>query len=271
MESKNYYLYRLFFRRFTSVVFNNSVWILKLLKASVFNISVESKEYLVVRDKKLIYIVNSKAACSSIKRALIESVASKEISVNNYSDIHKCARQLGYQSNHLNKEERSWYKFTFVRDPFKRLVSLYVNKFEDREKLLNIGFFQYQKYLGGILHQNMSFEDFVKFISKIPDKFAERHFVSQSFLLTSEREKINYIGKVENIEEDYKLICEEFGLKNNLRKSNRSPEYDYRDYYTLEILNLVYNRYKRDIVDFGYDREYKELKAYIEQRKNDIE
>jgi hypothetical protein len=242
---------------------------LKIIRAKIFNISVVPPEYFVVKSKKLVYIVNSKVACSSIKRALMESDLSEELVFEKYSDIHNASTKLGYMQNKIGINEAGYYVFTFVRNPFKRIVSLYVNKFEHREKIVD-AFFQYKRYMGGIIEQNTSFGRFVKIISNIPDVFSERHFISQSFFVERCIYKPNFIGKLENLNEDFGYLCDTVGIEKKLSKSNKSFNYDYRDYYNIEILDMVYHRYKKDVIGFGYENEYEELKKYIIERDTKI-
>ena len=266
MNNQNYMFYKLFLRGFLIKVSHFLTFVLKIIRANIFNVSVNLPVYIVIKSKKLVYIVNSKAACSSIKKALIESDLSKELVVDNYSDIHKYSKKFGYQKNKITKKETAFYFFTFVRNPFKRIVSLYVNKFEDREKIVKSGYFQYKNYMGGIIDQNITFNSFVKIVSNIPDKFSERHFISQSFYVDMSPKNLDFIGKLENFHEDYGIICKTVGIENKITNSNKSFNYDYKDYYNIETLDLVYRRYKNDVMGFGYENEYKELKKYIIQR-----
>jgi len=269
LNNQNNFLCKLFIRSFLVKVSHFLRFLLKIIRTKIFNYSIESPHYFVVKSKKLIYVVNSKVACSSIKRALMESDLSEELVFENYSDIHTASWKLGYIKNKIGKNEAGYYIFTFVRNPFKRIVSLYVNKFEDREKIVETGFFQYQRYMGGIINQNISFGSFVKIISNIPDKFSERHFISQSFFI----ERINkplFIGKLENLNKDFGYVCNKVGIEKKLSKSNKSFNYDYRDYYNIEILDMVYHRYKNDVIGFGYENEYEELKKYIIERDTKI-
>lgn len=266
MSDQNYFVYRLFLRSFLVKMKYFITFSLKLLRASIFNVSIYPPAYFVVKSKKLIYIVNSKAACSTIKRALMDVDSSNRINFEHYSEIHSASKKLGFLHNKIDKNEMDYYFFTFVRNPFKRIVSLYVNKFEDREKILDSGFFQYKHYFGGIIDQNISFKSFVNIISKIPDKLSERHFISQDFYIEKSPKKVDFIGKLENFHEDYGNLCETVGIDNKMTISNKSFNYDYRNYYDSEILELVYRRYKNDVIKFGYEQEYEELKKYILQR-----
>ncbi len=154
----------------------------------------------------------------------------------------------------------SGFKFTFVRNPFARVVSCYKNKIEGREKSK----LRYFKVIG--LEKDYGFETYVKSICEIPDEWAERHFATQYFQVYKQGKCIvDYIGKFENLLEEYEVIRTKYGL-DPLEHKNSSSKYDYRDYYTEELVNLVYRRYKIDFETFGYEDEYERLMSYVKAR-----
>jgi len=214
--------------------------------------------YCVCNKNKLVYIVNSKAACSSIKQSML-SLSGCNVNGEDYWDIHRVAADRGYVKNKLSEEEKRYYFFTFVRSPFTRLASLYLNKFCDQKNISEKGF-EYKEYLGGIFDRNDSFERFLTKISRIPDVLCDRHFKPQVYLVKQEAVKIDFVGKFENSNEDYTVLRERFGLR-ELNVINQSASYNLRDLYTQKTLDLVATRYAEDIEQFGYKNEYDKLKA----------
>lgn len=111
----------------------------------------------------------------------------------------------------------------------------------------------------------MSFEDFVNFLYSSPggsDVYGNRHWISQNALLTtSEGNNLyDFVGKLENLEQDLKYISEVIGIDIKLPHmgsgftKDRKPKHNnYLDYYTKELLNKVYHRYKDDFEVFGYN------------------
>jgi len=78
----------------------------------------------------------------------------------------------------LNKKQLSYFLFTFVRDPYDRILSCYINKFlQYKERFI------YEDYLMGYLKENDSFEDFVRKVAVIPDTLSDEHFRSQYSIL----------------------------------------------------------------------------------------
>lgn len=153
------------------------------------------------------------------------------------------------------------FKFTFVRNPFARTVSCYRNRVEGRE----IAFFRYYKLIG--LEKDYGFENYVKAIANVPDEWAERHFASQYFQAYENGKCIvDFVGRFENLNDDYEWIRKRYDLE-PLEHRNASSKYDYRDFYTEELAELVYRRYKIDFETFGYKEEYVKLLDYIREKK----
>jgi len=228
---------------------------LKACRYLVIADSYEPVEYMFCENSKIAYIVNSKVACSSFKQIILEKNL-KNLTFSNYAEIHKKSALHKYSRKELNNPD-DYYTFTFVRNPFKRLVSLYINKFSDQNIISEIGF-EYENYLGGVFQKDMAFIDFVKVIVNIPDKLADRHFKSQSYLI-KQAVKVDYIGNMENITDDYKELRNRFCLP-ELTHANKSTKYNYLDFLNSESIELLYKRYKKDFELFNYMDEYNDLK-----------
>lgn len=210
-------------------------------------------EYFVCDDRKVIYLVNSKVACSSIKSAMMSFDGDSRLT-ENYKDIHDLSNVKGMSRQNMNIQNcQGYFIFTFVRDPFSRLVSLYKNKFSRREIYYNG--FHFDNYLGGLIEPYYTFEQFVKLVSKIPDEMSDRHFKSQKFLIFKESPRIDYVGKMENLKSDYANISKKYSL-GELPHLNKSIPVNISEYYDKKILDLVSSRYQSDIELFDYSGIY---------------
>ena len=103
----------------------------------------------------------------------------------------------------------------------------------------------------------MSFNEFVREISKIEDFRADQHFRGQISFIKDHKGKTipDFIGKVERLEKDFKLICKKNEIKNcgNVGKENKTKNRkNYREYYDAETKRLVEERYKQDFELFEY-------------------
>ena len=160
----------------------------------------------------------------------------------------------------------SYLLFAFVRNPFSKLVSF----FEDEGK-----FVKNSKYAIRDLNYWLitdKFEEFVYKVCSIPDIYSERHFVSQNIFLYDDegRKLFTYLGRFENLVEDYEHIKKSFNLLDlpHFQKRKVKKKEDYKNYYTVELAKLVYKRYKKDVHLLGYYQNYLELLKYCkEQRK----
>lgn len=212
-------------------------------------------KYSVISDKQLVYLINPKCACSSIKQALNELDSNRH-----YPNVHILPEVILSERKKLDNTEQGYFKFTIVRNPFERIVSFYINKFERAVKTDYR--FEYEDYLGGVFVSKMTFSEMISVICGIPPYLANNHFRSQSDLIDSTGHVLDFIGRLENIDTDWQMLQEQFDLL-SLPMANTTPPYDYRDYYDLTILELVNNYYQEDILRFGYTDSYHEIKAYL--------
>jgi hypothetical protein len=144
----------------------------------------------------------------------------------------------------LEKKHNDGYTiFTFIRDPFARIRSLY------KEKICEY-LFSHFKSMG--MKQNMHFRDFVKIIARIPDSNSNDHYKSQhSFLYQNSSKGSNImpfikVGLLENFDEDLKRI---FGK--HYRDSFKKFHYRKTNSTTLTIdpdtHRLLEARYREDV------------------------
>ena len=113
-----------------------------------------------------------------------------------------------------------------------------------------------------------SFEAFIRSVSIIPDHLIDRHGRSQYYALGYDTDMvIDFVGKFENIEEDYKFIQHKFNLK-PLQHAHKGKYIDeWKKYYTKELAEMVYARYQKDFEVFGYQEDYQNFLVWLEQNE----
>lgn len=151
----------------------------------------------------------------------------------------------------LPPELSDYYKFAFIRNPWSKLVSVYHDFTLRRGK----------QYSGLVTMDEpllSEFEDFEDFCLRLGEShwFTDVFFRPQaSFVYDNTDKPIDYIGRFESINIDFKHICREFGMPVvDLGHENRGKYLaDYRSYYTDDSSEAVRRLYEEDIRRFGYE------------------
>lgn len=139
--------------------------------------------------------------------------------------------------------DSSFFKFTFVRNPFDRLASCY-------RHVIQRGTPEIMEKTPG-LNRHMSFEHFVDKLMSYKVEDMDIHFRPQYTFIP---ENPDFVGKFENINEDFLKLCEKIGVRApELTRENTTDKTRYDQYYNKMIINKVITIYKKDFELFGYD------------------
>jgi hypothetical protein len=176
---------------------------------------------------KYIYIETPKVCCSTIKRTLVSYEISPRV-INDGESVHTAAtKELGSIKNYetLGELLRSdeYFKFCFIRNPYSRLLSCYLNKFTSE----NSHFDDWAKSIELDSNLPISFEDFVTALTKGSNLQVNGHWAPQTELLGFDVNgfKFDFIGRMDDFTADFELVKNKiFNLKRNtsFEKDNRS-------------------------------------------------
>ena len=210
---------------------------------------------------KCIFIHIPKTGGSSVHNTLIEKIK-PEIGVTHAEEGHYklITARKRLKSHMLVPYVDDYFTFCFVRNPWDRFVSAY-------NYLLTGGSINEDPVTGmdkkdrdNFISPYKTFNDFVLMNSagnKIYTKLLwQQHFVPQyKFILNAENnlESVDYIGRFENLHEDFDFICKKIGIEPlDLKHLNNRPHESYQLYYTDKTAEIIYNTYKQDIDYFNY-------------------
>lgn len=155
-----------------------------------------------------------------------------------------------YESRSREKFNR-YFKFAFVRNPWDRLVS---------------AFFYLKKGGSNTMDkhwatQNISgysdFDSFVRNWLSVSNVQKYFHFIPQHKFICDDslNVKMDYVGRFENLNEDFDLISQKLNLNHTLPYINRSRRHAYQGYYSAETKAIVAQVYQTDVELFGYEFE----------------
>jgi hypothetical protein len=225
---------------------------------------------MICRDFNCLFVHIPKSAGQSIEQFFVDRLGldwdrdREQLLLQANDDRSRGTEKLAHLSaaeyvgdGYLEQEEFDrLFKFSFVRNPWARIVSEY----------------RYRNYF-----HHRSFSDFV--LNKLPqpgwdDKY--RHVMPQHDMLHDRdgRLLVDFVGRFESLQADFDTVCERLGIDNpelphrnpsnkrsrNLKRRFRNVLFRngeqhtsrYTDFYDDETRAAVNHLYQRDIETFGY-------------------
>ena len=185
-------------------------------------------------EKKFLYISNHKAACTTMSNVLSKhGYSARKLNILNICDLN--------------------FTFTFVRNPFDRVVSRYehmnncLKGKKESTPTVDAALETYFKQ-----NKELDFVKFVRYIQNAIDSHWEQQVDKFERQLDS-LSNIDFIGKIENFKKDFDFVCNKIGIcQEELPHINKSQRNPYREYYNDETKEIIYKKYSRDISCFNY-------------------
>ena len=210
-----------------------------------------------------VFVEVPKAGCSVVKRILQYSEVDGR-GIDPAASVHD--RSLsplgspssgGFDLDELYGSPSSWVRFSFVRNPYTRALSCYLEKIAGelwlREKRLPA--------LGFEPHEDISFAEFLRQVAKQEPREMDIHWAPQHALLGLRRVRYDYLGRFECFHADLQRLIDTLGL-------NAPPELLERrtthvtgagsrlsEFYDDETVDLVQHIYDDDFTMLGYGRD----------------
>lgn len=207
---------------------------------------------IVLEDHKLLFYPVPKVASSSMKSYFIAlEVGSQAFRTMDHNQIHAYNFKRVYHTR-WNRVFKEYRKIAIIRDPFERLHSCYRDKILKSVVQTGVifnGFERYNKlFKKELFFAEMSFGQFCKKISKLPDFLSDGHFRSQVTFLPK---CLDYLIDMSYLDESMPEIVDNLGMppwKLDESKANISQKIGSNEQiWTSSLKELVRQRFKRDV------------------------
>ena len=210
------------------------------------------KDTMYINDThKIIYAHIPKCASNTCFSIIARNINQSVVSIQT---------KYGPHSKNEAFKRLDYFKFTFIRNPWDRIVSCYYDRvIKKREYDKDKNPWDPNAFVRMGLHSKISFERFVEIIANQDDENSDYHWRSlHSFITFNDKIITDFIGKVENIEHDWNELCDKLNWKkrkiNHENKSNKSirKHSDYKSYYNSTTKKIIAKRFEKDIDIFKY-------------------
>lgn len=215
---------------------------------------------LFVCDKNLVYVSLPKCASSSIQASILKLYDLKLPKIIPKKVQHTIRLVYKNHKTKMRKKEKKEilkdkYIFTFVRNPYKRFFSWYTDKVLKSTELNSF----IPKELAFLDNTKIkyTFKDIVRIICLMDNDIIDDHLKSMNYIINKNVDRLNYVGRVENIKEDWEIMKKLYDSNlEDLENKNKSKlkTNTFSNNFDQETADLIYERYKDDFIRFGYDK-----------------
>ena len=191
---------------------------------------------VVSKQHKVLYLHIAKTGGSSIVQ-LLKNNGMDDLVLSNKRGIYE--EKVDYFKDVVAHWDE-YYKFTFVRNKFDLLISLY----------------NYDRQLNGkySLPKDITFEQFLKEQVGVREGLYTE-LIDQYYLThTNDKCMFDFIGQFDTYNDDLNKVCSQLGIVNTQERTNvgnydRSKK---KEYYTEELKQLVKEKFPKEIEKFDW-------------------
>ncbi len=211
---------------------------------------------------KFIFVRNPKTASTSIHLSLNKNKSNIQFNFIRLKEATGKAWDNTLNGDHPDcsqykrffpKKYEQYFKFSFVRNPWARIYSIYIEsknfylKFYEKESIT------FEKFLNSISN-HQQYLDFTNQLRKLPttkrfDQFGNQYRFTKG---------CDFIGKFENLQKDFYIICDKLSIPHLkiFHKNRKHPDIKYKNYldgYNNKTKKIVADLCHEDIKHFGYE------------------
>lgn len=216
------------------------------------------------------YLETPKAGCTTIKAILnhAESLAIGNTSLaadiaENPKTAHLRRSMPTRPISELRPSERQYFlssdkvfRFCFVRNPYSRVLSAYLNKIRSGKGKV----FEDFQQVAASDKESYTFEEFLRVVESTPTDKRDPHWLNQTRLVRPDIVHYHFVGKMESFSRDIDYVRSRLP-RNYVREFDTSPRNatgaleTWTEHYNAERADLVVEIYREDFRAFGYSTE----------------
>ena len=158
---------------------------------------------------------------------------------------HQCTGGFGHprQSEYYKDDIDNYYQFSFVRNPFSRIVSSYFY-------LKQGGICEFDEGIRDRL--NLKEKSFKQFALDLDPENSGPHCRRQLSYMDRNIDKVNWFH-MEDYQNNFNIVCDMIGIpRQKLPHKNTTKHKHYTEYYDDESIDAITRKYSCDIERFGY-------------------
>lgn len=149
---------------------------------------------------------------------------------------------------------RSYFKFSIVRNPYSRFLSVFLDKVVREKKQIQ----KVMKRLQLLTNEKVSLDYFLSYLEMPGALMDDPHWARQSDLIPIPNERLDFVGRFENIEHDASFILKEIFGKSDLRvlANEHATQADSQvdSMLSADAKKRIYSLYSLDFERFEYRR-----------------
>ncbi|MDY6940908.1 MAG: sulfotransferase family protein [Cyanobacteriota bacterium] len=208
-----------------------------------------------------------KVACSTIKATLQKlEFASAGIDRTPQGKIHNKKQSPLLSISDIGLErflellnDRAFFKFCFVRNPYSRALSAYLNKIDIQKE-------KRKKFLKNLEIEGsgqVSFREFLESVEKQNPFDMNPHWKLQTYLLGWGIIEYDFVGRLENFDRDFTTVLQkiqgssedsELKIESRMEHSTKASS-KIQKFYDRALQELAFNIYESDFKNLNYSPE----------------
>jgi len=195
---------------------------------------------MISHEYKCIFIHIQRTGGTSIEKAIQGE--------DQFDKLHRTKHILASTAKEIYKDYwDDYFKFSIVRNPWDRMVSFASMGWLDTR--IVDGKVNVDSFLSYITNNKYEVPVFSESVSRL---HTYDNYIENSVYCNILNEDLDFIGRFENLHEDFATICEKIGCKNELPSDHKNVSENYKGFYNEHSKQVVQNIYKEDLKRFNY-------------------